>query len=340
MLRQRFQEEEGTVRRSTFVEPETMEAESASDTVETLDTLVWENPLLAKELRAGKRRTWSSARAQLAANARRALTFGAISGGLLLTMLYTKLFPSLAPDEISMTWRILLGIVVGIQGTLLVAGAGGINGNIMRERSKQTWSALLLTRLTPKQLVLGKLIGSMAPGAMGALGLMPLLLWCLANAGPAGWLWTPLAWLVMGVAAPLTGLLALRPALQGSKLTGAKLNAAGGLWLGGPLFVQVLYTIGGIFALLLSRLGPIPEGLGQVALILGAVLAVPLLLTSPLIALILALPWLWPDSDSSTWGLVIRLVAIAAHLVFTSVLLRRTWQMTIKEAPRSAPDLG
>lgn len=340
MLRQRTQEEETTGYRSVAVEQEAVHTEKPSVVEETLDTLIWDNPLLAKELRAGKKGAWVNARERLAGNARTALTYGAIGGGFVLTLFYTKLAPNLQGPELGVAWRVLLGILVGIQGAFLVSGAGGIGGNIQRERGKQTWSALLLTRLTSKQLVLGKLIGAMAPGAMGALGMMPLLLWCLANAGPTGWLWTPIAWLVMLVAAPLTGLLALRPALRGSKLTGAKLNAAGGLWLGGPLIVQVLYTVGGIGALLLSRFTPISDEFGQLLLILGAVLAVPLLLTSPLIALILALPWLWPDGDTSAWGLAIRLIAIAAHLVFTGVLLKRTWRTTLEETPHSAPDLG
>jgi ABC-type multidrug transport system permease subunit len=341
MRLQQVEDEESSVYRFAAESGEMAATTALSETSETMDSMVWDNPLLAKELRAGRRGTaWIDARTQLMRRARKAVLYGSIGGGVFLTLLYAKLLPSLAPREIEVTWRILLGIITAVQAAVLASGAGGISGNILRERSKQTWSALLLTRLTPRQMVLGKTLGGLASGALGALALLPVALWCLANAGPAAWLWTPLAWLIMLVAAPLTALLALRPALQGNKISAGRANAAGALWLGGPLLVQMLYTIGVVIALALSQFGPLPDGLSAVFLVLGIILGVPLLLTSPLVVLILTLPWFWPDLETSNWALFLRLLAIVVHLVFTSVLLRRAWHTVLKEAPKSAPDLG
>ncbi len=338
MLRQQTREESEPTRYAfgeeqiEVVRPEHVPEENS------LQSLVWDNPLLAKELRLGRRARWEDARTQLLGRARNALIFGALGGLLLLGMLYSKIVPSLDPSETQALWRILLGVILGVQAAILSSGASTIGGSIVRERTKQTWNALLLTRLTPEQLVVGKIGGGLATGAIGAVALMPLLLWCLALSGPTGWLWTPIAWLVMLVAAPLTALLTLRPVLIGRKVPAKVSGAGGALWLGGPLVVQVLYSVGAVAALLLRNI--LPEWLGPVALIVAGALSVPLLLTSPLIALGLALPWLWPDADTSGWALAARLVAIAAHLIFTGILLRRTWKRVVEEAPRSAPDLN
>jgi hypothetical protein len=340
MLRQRSHEETEPTVRYSFSEEQAEAQLPDSTTAEpnSLETLVWNNPLLAKELRTGRRSAWTDARTQLATRMRNTLIFGALGGGVLLAMLYSKILPSLDPIETQALWRILLGVILGVQGTILGSGATTVGGSIARERTKQTWNALLLTRLTPEQLVVGKIGSGLATGIFGALALMPLLLWCLALSGPTGWLWTPIAWLVMAVTTPLTALLTVRPVLLGRRVPARVSGAAGALWMSGPLVVMILYAIGGVAALLLRDV--LPDWAGPASLVLGSILAVPLLLTSPLVALGLALPWFWPDTATSGWGLVARLVAIAAHLIFTSVLLRRTWKRVVEEAPRSAPDLN
>jgi hypothetical protein len=339
MLRQQNHEETEPATRYAFEEgqAETTHAEHVLEE-NSLQSLIWDNPLLAKELRTGRKARWEDARTQLLSRARNTLIFGALGALILLGMIYTKIVPSLDSTEVQTLWRILLGVLLGAQAVILGSGASTIGGSIVRERTKQTWNALLLTRLTPEQLVVGKVGGGLATGIVGSLALMPLLLWCLALSGPTGWLWTPIAWLVMLIAAPLTALLTIRPVLIGRRVPTRVSGAAGALWLGGPLVVQVLYSVGAVGALLLRNI--LPDWLGPVALVVAGVLAVPLLLTSPLIALGLALPWVWPDADSSGWALAARLVAIAAHLIFTSTLLRRTWKRVVEEVPKSAPDLN
>jgi len=155
MLRQRPQEDETAGYRSVIAEQQAVHAESPSVVEETLETMVWENPLLAKELRAGKKGEWVTARTRLAANARKSLLFGTLSGGLLLTFLYSKLFPALGEQEISMTWRILLGILLRVQGSILVAWAGGIGGEIQGGRGERDSREGTRALVTPKSGSLG-----------------------------------------------------------------------------------------------------------------------------------------------------------------------------------------
>jgi ABC-type Na+ efflux pump permease subunit len=237
-------------------------------------------------------------------------------------------------------WTVLLGVVTSIQAALLVIAAGSSGGSVARERLKQTWSALLLTRLTPRQIVVGKALGAAAPGILGALGFVPIALWCLARAGPQSWLWTALAGAVLLLATPLTALLALRPTLRGRNVPAKVSSAAGLLWIGGPIAVQVLYMVGAIGGFILSTLGLISSKTGTALLALGGLLAVPLLLTSPLVALLAALPWTWSDTGIAPQVFLVRIAVIAVHLLYLTHLLRRAWRDTLSDAPRSAPDPG
>ena len=75
----------------------------------------------------------------------------------------------------NMTARDLYTVIAYIQMTLIVFMAPSLTANaITQEREQQTWNALLLTRLTGDEIILGKLIARLFPAAVLIALFVPL----------------------------------------------------------------------------------------------------------------------------------------------------------------------
>src|SRR5262249_3106329 len=125
--------------------------------------------------------------------------------------------PSQIPEEqlLSKLLRLgpgLLGMFPDASGTFWQQGGVGFliaslmvgircSGAIVGERERQTWEALLLTPLTARQLIRGKLWGIMGAAApyLWAYAVPALALALLAGVGPFVWVavWWGLSWLAM-----------------------------------------------------------------------------------------------------------------------------------------------
>jgi ABC-type transport system involved in multi-copper enzyme maturation permease subunit len=57
------------------------------------------------------------------------------------------------------------------------------SNSITQEKEQQTWEMLVFTRLTPSQIVLGKLVARLIPALFLAALFMPFMLFCLAIGG-------------------------------------------------------------------------------------------------------------------------------------------------------------
>ncbi|MES2462855.1 MAG: ABC transporter permease [Armatimonadota bacterium] len=124
-----------------------------------------ENPILAKEIRArfrSRKQTKSSRVASVVCTV------------IVVALLYYLALASLMEPGSPFRGRDLFGIsVVGFQITLLILITPSLTaGSITQEREQQTWNALLLSRLTRSEIVLGKYIACLLP----ILGLLLLFL--------------------------------------------------------------------------------------------------------------------------------------------------------------------
>ena len=313
-------------------------------TTDTLNTLLWDNPMLAKELRRSRREAWTDSRAILTERLRASLIQSAILSVVGIGLFESQVIPRLSGDEPRVAWLIFFGAIAVIQAAVATLGAGSVGARIQGERMKQTWSAVLLTRLSPAQLVLGKIGASVAPGLLAALSLVPAALWCLMRSGePAAFLSALALWPTILVASALTALLSVRVALRGFRppirrggLFGA---AAGAYWMGAPILGQVLATAGMMVGGMLSYLGVDVGPLQLPALVLFGLIMAPLAAVNPFVAIIAALPWAWPDPNTAALGLAIRAALVLIHLGFAATWARKTWKAALEDVPRSQPDL-
>lgn len=136
-----------------------------------------ENPVLQKELRSSlmPRRTTQSVRIA---------TMGLAV--LMVLLLYGACVRALLRSY--MEGRDLFQAVSYIQLTLLVMLAPSLTANaITLEREKQTWNALLMSRLTPDEIVIGKLVARLTPALILLAIFIPLsLLAAFVGGLPAG----------------------------------------------------------------------------------------------------------------------------------------------------------
>lgn len=118
--------------------------------------ILTENPILAKEIRSRFR-----SRKQTKANRIAA----AICVGVVVCIFYYLGFAALLNNNGAFPGRDLYGIsLIGFQLTLLVLVTPSLTaGSITQEREQQTWNALLLSRLTPAEIVLGKYAACLLP---------------------------------------------------------------------------------------------------------------------------------------------------------------------------------
>ena len=115
-----------------------------------------ENPILAKEMRSRFR-----SRKQTKANR----VASVVCVGVVVCLLYYLGLASLFSPQSGFHGRDLYGIsVVGFQITLLILLTPSLaSGSITQEREQQTWNALLLSRLTASEIVLGKYAACLLP---------------------------------------------------------------------------------------------------------------------------------------------------------------------------------
>jgi ABC-type transport system involved in multi-copper enzyme maturation permease subunit len=118
--------------------------------------ILTENPILAKEMRARLR-----SRKQTKANRIASIICTTLVVGLLYYLGLVALFDTKSPFR----GRDLYGVsVIGFQLTLLILITPSLAaGSITQEREQQTWNALLLSRLTRAEIVLGKYLACLLP---------------------------------------------------------------------------------------------------------------------------------------------------------------------------------
>lgn len=91
----------------------------------------------------------------------RLIVLGAIA--LVLTYIYWKVIAFLLKDPSPDTAKTFWQWMVGIQFLLICLITPSVAANaITQEKEQQTWDMLLFTRLTPSEIILGKLTARMA----------------------------------------------------------------------------------------------------------------------------------------------------------------------------------
>ena len=343
MLQHRPAEENVPATRLSSEEIERRVSVAESVAPDTISSLLWDNPMLAKELRRARRESWEDARSMLQQRLKISMIQGGAISAVGLGLFESQLVPRLSGDEHRVAWLLLFGFIAVIQAATAIVGAGTVGARIQGERMKQTWSAVLLTRLSPAQIVVGKVGASILPGLLGAASLIPAALWCLMRSGePMAFLSTVALWPTILVASALTGLLSVRVALRGwlqTKKPGLLGAAAGAYWMGAPILGQVLATTGMVIAAVLSYLGIDTSQFQTPALVLFGLVMLPLIVVNPLAALFVALPWAWPGPGAVQWATAARVAIVLIHLGFSVHWTRKAWKSALADVPRSQPDL-
>ena len=115
-----------------------------------------ENPVLEKEISVRLRLTRYSRANRIAVNA---TLLGAIP---VIYFLAWRVMMSPNGGNAAKDFYFCWLEVIGLTCALLLPAAL-LAGSITREREKQTWNALLLSRLTKSQVVFGKFLGGLFP---------------------------------------------------------------------------------------------------------------------------------------------------------------------------------
>lgn len=118
--------------------------------------MLTENPILAKEMRARLRSRKQSKSSRIAS---------AVCIVIAVGLLYYFGLVSLFGSSATFRGRDLYGIsIIGFQITLLALITPSLaSGSITQEREQQTWNALLLSRLTRSEILLGKYVACLLP---------------------------------------------------------------------------------------------------------------------------------------------------------------------------------
>lgn len=135
-----------------------------------------ENPVLAKEIR-------SRLRARKQGKGNRFAAFGVV-GLVVLLLYYYGLEGILKGDARSSGEFLYLFYKIGIELTLVLFMTPSLAASaITQEREQQTWNALLLSRLTSAEIVIGKFIAATLPILIILLVFAPLTLIAAALGG-------------------------------------------------------------------------------------------------------------------------------------------------------------
>ena len=140
-----------------------------------------ENPVLEKEISFRMRLTRYSRANRIAINA---TLFGAIP---VIYFLAWRVMMSPNGGNAARDFYFCWLEVIGLTCALLLPPAL-LAGSITREREKQTWNALLLSRLTKSQIVFGKFLGGLFPCALLFVTFFPINL-LAAFVAEVSWKW-------------------------------------------------------------------------------------------------------------------------------------------------------
>ena len=132
-------------------------------------TALFENPIIKKELITRFRMSKNK-------SAQTAVVIVFISGFLLMHWIF---FKWMMDSEYSSQGKDAFLLITGIEGLLVGLVALSIASNaITKEREQQTWEMLIFTRLTPSDIILGKLISRMITIVLVMLLMLPLKIGC------------------------------------------------------------------------------------------------------------------------------------------------------------------
>ena len=128
-----------------------------------------ENPVLTKELKALYGQAKATPQQRQLSRTVNAVAVAAFYLAALLGM--REVLKNVAPENHQTAWYVAFAILMGVQGFIvLISSIARLPMSIAKEREKQTWNALLLSRLTPETILSGKyaagLVSALSPVAL------------------------------------------------------------------------------------------------------------------------------------------------------------------------------
>ena len=211
---------------------------------------VSDHPLIGKELRSILMPAGSQSRAG-------SLTWMLIGGLIGMMCVFTILTAADAADfRQNAALRVYSGIAAAIWITIQTAAT-----SIPKEREKQTWNAMLLSRISLREIILSKAFAACVPGLLVMSAMLPMLIIGLIASG-AAWhavITAPALMVVMlGIAASIGMLLgAINRNSRSASLQAALLTM---LLLGSPFFTSGFPALRG-FAEVIVGMRSLPSAL-------------------------------------------------------------------------------
>lgn len=212
--------------------------------------MVSEHPLLAKELRSILMPAGSQSRAG-------SLRWTLIGGLIGMMFVFTILTAADGADfRQNAAYRVYLGIAAAIWMTVQTAAT-----SIPKEREKQTWNAMLLSRISLREIIISKAVAACVPGLLIIAAMLPMLVIGLIASG-AAWhavLTAPALMIAMlGVAGSIGMLLgAINRNSRSASLQAALLTM---MLLASPFIAVGLPALGG-FAEVIIGMRSLPSAL-------------------------------------------------------------------------------
>jgi hypothetical protein len=292
-------------------------------------SVLGENPVLHKELRSiffPAKQTVEQRKMQQIVGITTMIT---IYAAILIGM--REILKGQPVESHAMTWYVLYGILLGVQAIiLLIAPLSRLPTTIAREREKQTWNALLLSRLSPETILSGKYTAGVVSSLAAMLFFLPLMIHAAVMGGVSA----------IAVGTGIAVLIAMTILLSMTSIyaswrqeTTVKANNEAGLWMLGLVFGAA--GIWGLGTLIWGTVSyfltgtfntPMPDPL-------QTILKLPALL-NPFVELVLAtVPY---DRNLPFTPLVQRLLPLI-FLLFSAGLSVRLWKKMVKnfwDAPR------
>jgi len=214
---------------------------------------VSEHPLIGKELRSILMPAGSQSRAG-------SLTWTLIGGLIGMMCVFTILTAADAGDfRNNAALRVYIGVAAAIWITIQTAAT-----SIPKEREKQTWNAMLLSRISLREIILSKASAACVPGLLIVTSMLPMLVMGLIASG-AAWhalITAPTLMIVMlGIAGSVGMLLgAINRNSRSASLQAALLTM---LLLGSPFFTSGFPALRG-FAEVVIGLRSLPSALSYI----------------------------------------------------------------------------
>ena len=220
--------------------------------------VVSEHPLIGKELRSILMPAGSQSRAG-------SLRWTLIGGLIGMMCVFTILTAADGADfRQNAALRVYLGIAAAIWMTVQMAAT-----SIPKEREKQTWNAMLLSRISLREIIMSKAVAACVPGLLIITAMLPMLVIGLIASG-AAWhaVFTAPALMIamLGVAGSIGMLLgAINRNSRSASLQAALLTM---MLLGSPFIAVGLPALGG-FAEVIIGMRSLPSALSYIVGSLG-----------------------------------------------------------------------